>query len=350
MSIKEKAVIALTVMSSWFGTSAAQNTKAEKSDNHTRTEQVTQPAAKKQTGRTADFKTKADTLAFKDAEKQSAKANDSIDKAVADSLLDVQKRANLKNAEELMLYVIAHFEGMKSKAYYDRAGKVWTINIGNTVRPDGKAVRPGDRISSEQQALEYVSAHIDKKMADDMVKYLPLDKMNEAEIAVIGSLLYNCGTGILRDRKGNPKEFAKLATEYFTTRSAASAQNFDKAFLNYCHVKKRVNSVLVERRKNELTFLHGKVRITVDEKNNIDENCVNLKNATLGSLYGCKGNPEKIKSRFCEESNFYCPTDSLKVAIDKQLKPRTYVSKKRPRATPRPRTTARRLAANDRGR
>jgi len=171
-----------------------------------------------------------------------------------------------------------------------------------------------------------------------MVKYLPLDQMTQAEIAIMGSLFYNCGTGILHDRKGNPKQFALTASEYFTTRGDSISKEFDKAFMNYCHVKGSVNKVLQERRKNELTFLHGEVQITVDEQTNIDENIVNLKNATLGSLYGCRGDPETIMERFSEESRYHCPTDSLKVAIDRELAQKTYVKRARP--TPRPKTTA----------
>lgn len=44
-------------------------------------------------------------------------------KAFQDSIILEKKHANLKASEKLMLYVIAHFEGMKSRAYYDKAAK-----------------------------------------------------------------------------------------------------------------------------------------------------------------------------------------------------------------------------------
>lgn len=345
MSLKTKAAIALSVMSSWFGTSAAQNSgEPEKPDSVKRSELIAKPAADKAAKTFTEFHSVQENPDSIQPE-SIAEIPDSVQvrfeqerKAFQDSIILEKKHANLKASEKLMLYVIAHFEGMKSRAYYDKAAKIWTINLGNTIRPDGKPVRPGDCIRTEEQALEYVSAHIDNKMSEDMVKYLPLDQMTQAEIAIMGSLFYNCGTGILHDRKGNPKQFALTASEYFTTRGDSISKEFDKAFMNYCHVKGSVNKVLQERRKNELTFLHGEVQITVDEQTNIDENIVNLKNATLGSLYGCRGDPETIMERFSEESRYHCPTDSLKVAIDRELAQKTYVKRARP--TPRPKTTA----------
>ena len=48
MSLKTKAAIALSVMSSWFGTSAAQNSgEPEKPDSVKRSELIAKPAADK---------------------------------------------------------------------------------------------------------------------------------------------------------------------------------------------------------------------------------------------------------------------------------------------------------------
>ena len=319
MSLKIKAAAFLTVMSSWFGTSNAAATNKENTDSLlTQTGQTYKPVAG-DTPKTADFVALQHSTAAPQSQ-DSIRSNIAINKEVCqDSLIMAQKQENLKNAQELMLYVIAHFEGMKSKAYYDKAAGIWTINLGNTVRPDGKKVRSSDRIHNGQEALDYVSAHVNKHMADNMIEYLPLHKMSKEEIAIIGSLCYNCGTGILRNKDKSPSRFAKTASEYFTTHGDSIAKEFDKAFLNYCKVKQKVNTVVQERRKNELTFLHGDVKITIDDNTNDGENVINLKKAVLGTLYGCKGNPKTIISRFSEESNFHCPTDSLQLAINKQL-------------------------------
>lgn len=322
MGFKTKAAVALTVMSSWFGVSKASGENSQTPDSPA-TEQLKEP----------EIPAPAKTLEWPDSETNgindttaAGTPQDSIEYRLSreiehlnDSILTARKKENLKDAQKLMLYVIAHFEGMKCKAYWDSAAKIWTIGIGNTVRPDGKPVTGRDCIRTEDEALSYVSTHIDKRMADDMFDYLPLDKMSKEEIAVIGSLLYNCGSGILRDKKGNPSEFAQCAQEYFTTRSDSAAKEFDARYMNFCHVRKNVNKIVQERRKNELTFLHGDIKITIDEETNSDTQTVNLRKAVLGTLYGCRGDPENILSRFSEDSRYYCPTDSLQVAINKEL-------------------------------
>lgn len=318
MSLKIKAAAFLTVMSSWLNASAASSEKNENTDNLPQTEQTHKPA-KDNEPKSASFTVQENSNKTNLSQDSIRTAIEKNKEAFQDSIIMVQKQENLKNAQELMLYVIAHFEGMKCKAYFDKAARIWTINIGNTIRPDGKKVRCGDRIHNEQEALDYVSAHVDKHMADDMIEYLPLHKMSQEEIAVMGSLFYNCGSGILRNKDKSPSEFAKMASEYFTTHDDSIAKEFDKSFLNYCKVKGRINKVVQERRTNELTFLHGDIKITLDDNVNSGENVINLKKAVLGTLYGCNGNPETILSRFSEESKYYCPSDSLNVAINKEL-------------------------------
>ncbi|MGZ3891668.1 MAG: lysozyme, partial [Mucilaginibacter sp.] len=46
---------------------------------------------------------------------------------------------------------IKNFEGLRLTAYRDIAG-VWTIGYGSTRYHDGRPVRPGDKLVSEQQA------------------------------------------------------------------------------------------------------------------------------------------------------------------------------------------------------
>lgn len=325
MDFKTKIIAAFTVFSSWFSGTEARAYAAVK---HNR---VSLRAGTSRTG-TAGKKTirfsnalkmkqmENDTLVNTESTEHridSINENDSI--FSGDSLLSAVRKDSLKRAQKLMLYVIAHFEGMKSVAYWDNTGKVWTIGIGNTVRPDGTQVRKGDRIRTEEEALEYVYAHIDAKMADDMVAFLPLEKMSKEEIAIIGSLLYNCGSGILHTEDNAPSGFALLAEKYFTTHSDSITKEFDASYLNYCHAKKRLNQTLLERRKNELALLHN-IKITLDEPTDSTRKILNLREGLLGALYGCLGIDEKIFSRFSVNSPYYCPTDSLKVAIDKELK------------------------------
>lgn len=326
MDWKTKIITAVTIFSARFGNAEAQTETAVK---HNPVSSHTQIAHSSTSAKTARFNkvekrqknnTKNDTVVILKAQNNLSDSLEEQDSTcISDSILSVTRQNSLKSAQKLMLYVIAHFEGMKSVAYWDNIGKVWTIGIGNTVRPDGTPVQKGDRIRTEEEALDYVYAHIDANMADDMVTFLPLEKMSKEEIAIIGSLLYNCGSGILHKEDNSLSDFALLAEKYFTTRSDSIAKEFDASYLNYCHAKKKLNPTLLERRKNELTLLHN-IKITLDEPTDSTRKILNLREGLLGALYGCLGINEKIFSRFSANSPYYCPTDSLKVAIDKELK------------------------------
>lgn len=48
--------------------------------------------------------------------------------------------------------LIKEFEGLRLNAYRDTAG-VWTIGYGSTRYADGRAVKPGDKLASEAEAI-----------------------------------------------------------------------------------------------------------------------------------------------------------------------------------------------------
>ncbi len=355
MSIKTKAAIAMTVMSSWLSPSKAD---AQHPNNNKKTVKTEQTAS---VAREAEVKyhaadTVADYVVYQQKLSKDKKANiaaqemlNKIGPDVSDSLLEA-RRTRLNEAKELMLYVIAHFEGVRSNAYWDKAAKIWTYNLGNTIEPNGKPVGPRSKVKTPEESLAVFDAHVDNAMSDDMVHYLPMEKMDDEEIALMGSLFYNCGTGTLKNKKtGEPSDLAKTSYAFYTTHSAAATQDFDAKFLNYCHVKGQVNKVLKERRVNELAMLHKEIKITVDDNIESDEHIVNLKKATLGAFYGCNGDPEKIASRFSIDSRYYCPTDSLHVAIKQQLAQQQSYTLKR-NTKPRSTTVKTRVASRGRGR
>mgnify|MGYP004715370321 CR=1 FL=1 len=47
-----------------------------------------------------------------------------------------------------------------------------------------------------------------------MEQYLPLKDMNRGEIAAFGSLVYNCGPGVLRGRNKMPTELSAAFARY----------------------------------------------------------------------------------------------------------------------------------------
>ncbi len=254
-----------------------------------------------------------------------------------DSIINL-RREKLDAAKEYMVYLTAHFEDFRSRAYWDPLGKCYSYGIGNCEKANGTKVVKGDVIRSEEEGIATVIHHIDKNMADDMVKYLPMEHMSEVEIAVMGSLLYNTGSGKLRTKTGAPSELSDLATIHFVLRTERSEQEFKKKFLSYKRTKSGSN-VLLDRRENEYAILSGEVVLPIEK----------LKGTMLGALHGCHGDVEKIEARFAPDSKLACPTDSLRYAMKKDLA-RTYVRKSTPtkgktptrgRAQPRPRSNTR---------
>jgi len=88
--------------------------------------------------------------------------------------------------------LISEFEGVRTDAYWDPTGKVWTIGKGSTTHPDGRPVKRGDRIT-KQQADEYMQSYVDKKVTPRLQKIPTWGKMNTNQQAALTSFAYNVG-------------------------------------------------------------------------------------------------------------------------------------------------------------
>ena len=217
-----------------------------------------------------------DTLDYADS---IAADNSGVDSVSSDSSL-----VKFRNAAYDMLCLVAHCEGVKTEAYFDPIGKKWTIAFGNTVRPDGKAVRYGDCIRSEAELMHYFNAHIEQYMYDDMCRYLHLDKMNNAEIVAMGSFLYNCGSGVLRQKNGAPSQLAKAANAYFDSHSEKTKAALKSLIEQKVTSKGKVLPQLQKRRDLELRILFGE--IVLDNKGELKlANAVNFAEVALGGVY-----------------------------------------------------------------
>lgn len=95
--------------------------------------------------------------------------------------------------------IVAHFEGLRLKAYLCPAG-VWTIGYGST-RIYGRAVREGDRLRDEVEARDMLARDLaDATSAVDAAVRVPLA---EHERAALISIVQNVGPG-RADRPGQP--------------------------------------------------------------------------------------------------------------------------------------------------
>jgi len=90
--------------------------------------------------------------------------------------------------------IISEFEGVRTDAYWDPTGKVWTIGKGSTTHPDGRPVKQGDRISKEQ-ADKYMQHYVDTKVTPRLQKIPTWSKMNPNQQAALTSFAYNVGPG-----------------------------------------------------------------------------------------------------------------------------------------------------------
>lgn len=216
------------------------------------------------------------------------------DSIVCDSLRQEMNLKKFREAEHDMLCLIAHCEGVKVRAYWDPYGKVYTIGIGNTVRPDGSPVRRFDRIKSEEELMQYFQAHVEKHIFKPMSEVINIEKASNSELVALTSFVYNCGIGCLRsysktEKKYVPTQFAKSLNEFFETHSEESKAAI-KAYMNKkVTAKGRTLQQLVKRRDLEQRVLFGDIILNNDGLLT-EENALDFSEIPLGGIYsiGCK--------------------------------------------------------------
>ena len=89
--------------------------------------------------------------------------------------------------------LISRSEGMRTKAYWDPTGKVWTIGKGSTTHPDGRPVKQGDEITPDQ-ANKYMHHYVENNLVPTLQKKIPTwDKLNANQQGALISFGYNMG-------------------------------------------------------------------------------------------------------------------------------------------------------------
>lgn len=141
--------------------------------------------------------------------------------------------------------LIEEFEGLKTEAYWDENGKVWTIGQGTTTYPDGKPVKKGDKITKEQ-AKEYSDNFVSEKIIPVLESTIPTwNEMNPNQQGALISFAYNM--------KGGQYFYGKKDFETLT-KAVSKVENFDKvpaALLLYNKSGGKKLKGLVRRRKAE---------------------------------------------------------------------------------------------------
>ncbi len=167
----------------------------------------------------------------------------------------------VKKASELSLYYLAQFEGFETTAYHCKADKnpnLYTIGFGNTTHPNGRPVRPGDKLTSKEQAVEYVNAYF-KDAWTSMQKYLPVDKMTPEQMAVVADLMFNGGKNL------GSKKYEKLVpaiNDYVNDPSEENKKTLVAAWDNTA-ISSKCPEQHHARRRQEIMAFCGDVRIGI---------------------------------------------------------------------------------------
>jgi lysozyme len=140
------------------------------------------------------------------------------------------------------LAIIKNFEGLRLTAYRDIAG-VWTIGYGSTRYHDGKPVKPGDKLASQQQAEALLNNTVGQ-YADAVNQYVKVP-LTQHQFDALVSFTYNEGTGALKEstllRMLNEKDYAGAADQFLLWNKITDPQTG----------KKVVSYTLTDRRREE---------------------------------------------------------------------------------------------------
>lgn len=103
--------------------------------------------------------------------------------------------------------LIAHFEGVKLRAYQDTGG-IWTVGYGTTHYPDGRKIKEEDIIS-----LEYAKTLFayDLRKFETIVLSKVKRELLQREFDALVSFCYNCGTSYKSGGKWKDYNIWKLA-------------------------------------------------------------------------------------------------------------------------------------------
>ena len=128
------------------------------------------------------------------------------------------------------------------KAYLD-VGRVWTIGVGTTRYPDGREVKPGDKITVAQ-AKSYLTFYLEKTVIPTLQDHLFI-QVNQNQFDALASLTYNIGSYALA-----------RSTLLDVINNGGSRDAIESQWLRWRFVKGKVSPGLVARRKRELALYY----------------------------------------------------------------------------------------------
>ena len=126
--------------------------------------------------------------------------------------------------------LIKSFEGLRLAAYRDIAG-VWTIGYGSTYYHDGRAVKPGDKLSNETEAAALFGNTLGQ-YEQAVNKYVAVP-ITQNQFDAMVSFTYNTGTYALKAstllKKLNEKDYPGAADQFLVWTKITDPQTGQKA-------------------------------------------------------------------------------------------------------------------------
>lgn len=147
---------------------------------------------------------------------------------------------------------ISKHEGLKTTAYYDEDGKVWTIGKGTTKYENGTPVKQGDKITKEK-ANQLMESYIENKVIPTLEKTIPTwGELDRNQRDALVSFAYNVG----------PNFYGKEGYETITKElsSVDTLERVSAALKLYNKSKGKVLDGLTKRRKAEGDLWNSVVR------------------------------------------------------------------------------------------
>ena len=154
------------------------------------------------------------------------------------------------------LALLDHFEDCKLVAYPDPGtqGPPWTIGRGMTYYPDGRKVKPGDRIT-QAQADSYFATILTRDFGGAVDAAIGKAPTNAAQFGAMVALAYNIGIGPRIWLPGRKKGFrqSQVLKMHLAGRYAEAA----KAFAGWITAGGKVSGGLIRRREAEAALYRG---------------------------------------------------------------------------------------------
>ena len=137
---------------------------------------------------------------------------------------------------------------------------------------------------SQEELMDYFKTHVEKIILPVMEQYLPLKDMNRGEIAAFGSLVYNCGPGVLRGRNKMPTELSAAFARYKKD-GREEDKNIVKKLINAkIYAKGRALPQLRYRRDLETRILFGDIVLDQAKADSLN-NALDLSAVSIGGIY-----------------------------------------------------------------